>query len=146
MLVELWLIYWVANALTEWTIAFCLGTFTWEPMPICPGQPQCSPTSPVLFNIYTTTLAKIQPAGLRRAFSLADGVLLYQTRSYSQEMITDMHSTLETVSEWCQPQTGVNQRCQTGVRATKPNQEIIAGRHRKHCFLYLTYNWCISQQ
>ena len=76
-----WLVNWIAASLMERTVALRLGTWTSDPAHICPGLPQGSPLSPVLFNIYTANVAKIQPTGLGRTLSFADDILIYRTGS-----------------------------------------------------------------
>lgn len=88
-----WLVNFVSVTLMEITLAFHLGTWTSEPLHIhhvCPGLPQGSQLTAVLFNIYTTELAKTQPTGLGRTLAFANDALLYQTGYNRQEMVTDI--------------------------------------------------------
>lgn len=54
----------------------------------------------LVFTIYKTKFAKIQPAALNQTLSFADEVLLYRT-GYNIQIGTDIKETLEKIYVWC---------------------------------------------
>lgn len=78
-------------------MALRLGMWTSKPLYICPGLPWHSALSPVLFNMYTARLARIQPAGPGQTLSFVCDELLCQTGLNRQNMVSDRQDTLKSV-------------------------------------------------
>jgi hypothetical protein len=103
------IIRWIAAALFQRKVVLRCCSWSSEPMIICPGLPQGSPLSPVLFNMYTVAITDQQWDGRGRTLSFADDILVYRQDSQRQEIAKSIQSELNRLSSSCvDPNTIVN--------------------------------------
>lgn len=64
------------------------------------NRAQGSPPSPVFFNVYTASVARLLTVGVGRNLTCADDLLIYK-QGHRSEMARDMPTSLDHLSNWC---------------------------------------------
>ena len=102
-----WIVRWVASVLKSRQVALRFGTWTSETRVIVPGLPQGSPLSPVLFNIYTAEIARLQLAGPGRMLTFADDIEAYIQGTDRDVMARQLQDAANQVLNWCHQNNAV---------------------------------------
>jgi hypothetical protein len=71
-----WIINWISALLYERQVALRMGGWVSYSHIVVPGLPQEIRISPIIFNVYTASLAAIQAPGNGRILKYADDVLI----------------------------------------------------------------------
>lgn len=127
--ISLWLIRWIVAMLV-----FRFGSWILERIEIAPGLPQVSTLSPVLFNIYAASVARLPSASVGRSLVYADDILLYRQEHNGTNMIQELKISWDYLSSWCDNYNAMITLCKArvlwcpmNIRAVK--EEMLA----MHC-------------
>ena len=107
MEVNPWVVNWIAAVLYSRRVALRMGSWTSEPCIMSPGLPQGSAISPVLFNIYTSKIARLEAPGVGRILTFADDILAYRQGRDREQTARDLQATVDKVINWCKEMSAV---------------------------------------
>lgn len=107
MNVDPWLVQWISEALFERKVALRSGRWMSDPVEIASGLPQGSALSPVLFNIYTSKIARIDVSGAGRILTFADDVMVYGQGRDRLAVGRMLQDGLNRVADWCEEYNAV---------------------------------------
>ena len=93
-------IRWILSALNQRRVVMKRGDWRSEWATISTGLPQGSPLSPVLFNIYTLDLAKMNDQDVR-VMTFADDILVHAGGKSSNAIMECVQPKLNSIESWC---------------------------------------------
>jgi ribonuclease HI len=96
------IVRWIAADLIERKVALRCSSWSSTPISVCPGLPQGSPLSPVLFNVYTAAVTQQQLDGRGRTLSFVDDILVYRQGRDRLQVAKAVQEELDRLSAWCE--------------------------------------------
>ena len=99
--VDIFLIRWIAVALMERKVALRLGKWMSDQTEICPGLPQGSALSPVLFNVYTAELPSNQVNCSGSTMTFADDITAFERGNDRLEIAKKVQRRIQEIESWC---------------------------------------------
>ena len=125
MEVDPWMTRWIATALFERKVALKCGRWVSDPVSIAPGLPQGSALSPVLFNIYTSSIARIGEGHSGRTLTFADDVTVYEKGKDRLAAGKALQNRLDGVAKWCDEHNAVINPSKAQVMWCSLNNRIV---------------------